>query len=73
MSDYAIENSTSSFMCGSEVFAYFCYNPSVTDVASCLVSANGDTSAGRISNPGQMGISDNIVSVLIMLQYDPTS
>ena len=71
MSDYAADNAVSSFMCGSEVFAYFCTSPSAT-VATCLGGGNS-TTAGRISNPSLTGSLNDSISTLIMLQYDPKS
>ena len=49
MSDVSFENAASSFMCGSEVFAYFCLNGATT-IDDCL-NHTASTTAGRISNP----------------------
>ena len=49
MSDVSFDNAASSFMCGSEVFAYFCLNGATT-IDDCL-NYTASTTAGRISNP----------------------
>ena len=62
MSDVGFDGWASSFMCGSEVFAYFCLN-GATDTNDCL-NYSASTTAGRISNPS-MYPNDSVTNLIL--------
>ena len=66
MSDVGFNDVASSFMCGSEVFAYFCNN-GASSIDDCL-NNTASTTAGRITNPYM--IPNDSVTNLILKQYD---